>query len=132
MTDLIKKPDNELNDAPIDESDLDVDEESQIIIHCNCDLSDSPAGRIRFCPPIFLMDPITGYKSNLLFHYKIALKPDWTNIPGHSRWKFTLVFGGLPLGCQDFDLIEVEPGYGLLDIPGIPRSKEDIYYVVIE
>ena len=110
MTDLIKKSDNELNEAPIDESDLDVDEESQIIIHCNCDLSESPAGRIRFCPPIFLMDPLTENKSNLLFHHNIALKPNWTNISGHSNWKFTLVFKGLPLSCYEFDLIEVEPG----------------------
>ena len=133
MTDQTNRPDDQLNEAPIDESDLDVDEERQIIIHCTNDLRDALGSRIRFCPPIYLMDPITGYKSNLLFAYNIALKPDWTYIPpGHSSWKFTLIFGGLPQGCQEFDLIEVESGFGILDIEGITRNKEDIYHVIID
>lgn len=133
MTDQTKNPDDQLNEAPIDASDLEVDEERQIIIHITNDLRDTLAGRIRFCPPIYLIDPITGFKSNLLFAYNIALKPDWTYIPpGYSSWKFTLIFGGLPQGCQEFDLIEVESGYGILDIEGITRNKEDIYHVIID
>ena len=133
MTDETQRPDDELNEAPIEASDLEVDEERQIIIHCTTELSGSPSGGIRFCPPIYLMDPVTGYKSNLLFAYNIALKPDWTYIPpGQLYWKFTLIFGGLPQGCQEFDLVEVEPGYGILDIEGITRNKEDIYHVIID
>ena len=133
MTDQTKKPDDQLNEVPMDGSDLDVEEERQIIVHCTNDLRDAHGSRIRFCPPIYLMDPITGYKSNLLFSYNIALKPDWTYIPpGHSYWKFTLIFGGLPQGCHEFDLIEVESGYGILDIEGITRNKEDIYHLIID
>jgi hypothetical protein len=132
MDNVKDNPENTFNEAPVNETDLNVDEERQIIVHCTTDLRDSPAGKIRFCKPLFLIDPITGYKSNLLFAYNIAFKPYWTKTPGHSYYKFTLVFGELPDGCRMFDLIEVEYGFGILDIEGIPRNKEDIYNVIID
>jgi hypothetical protein len=48
---------------------------------------------------------------------------------GYKR--FTLVFGPLPKSCKKFDLIEVTDEGGAFVSYGIPRNKEDVYYLVL-
>ncbi|MCX6239553.1 MAG: hypothetical protein NTY07_18725 [Bacteroidia bacterium] len=130
MNTPVKEPEKKTNEEPVNETAFEVEEEKQIIVHCRCDSLDKYDSWIRIWKTTFLIDPVSEYKSDLLFAYNISFYPVWDLFPGNSSKKFTLVFGGLPKSCQIFDLIEVTDGTGAFESKGMIRNKEDIYNVV--
>ena len=130
MNNPIKEPQKTVNEAPVHQSEAEVDEEKQIIIHCRCDARESHDTYIRIWKTTFLIDQASDDKSDLLFAFNISFYPTWDLLPGNSTKKFTLIFGGLPRSCKIFDLIEVADGTGEFKSKGIIRNKEDVYYAV--
>jgi hypothetical protein len=131
MNRAIKEPEKIVSEEPVYETEEQVDEEKQIIIHCRCDSQGSDDSYIRIWKTTFLIDQDSAFRSDLLFAYNISFYPVWDLLPGNSSRKITLVSGGLPKSCRIFDLIEVADGTGEFVSKGIVRNKEDVYYTMI-
>lgn len=106
-----------------------IEEESQIIIHCHMDCTDF-ADAARIWPTTFIIDKQTGFESQLVHAEGITMYPNWTNIPQGSSLHFTLFFKGLPKSCKSFDLVEIIPQPGGFECRNIPRNNSDVYHVI--
>ncbi len=105
--------------------------EKQVIVHC-CFPGDYALGSlIRIWPSTFLIDQKIGHMSKLVHAENISMSPYWTEVPPFKDFWFTLIFSGLPKGCQEFDLQELIAEEGGFYVPNIKRNKTDIYRVKI-
>jgi hypothetical protein len=86
---------------------------------------------IRIWKTTFLVDELSGTRSQLLHAENISIAPAWTQIPDGLEYSFLLIFSGLPKGCKQFDLVEeiTEPG-GFL-VKNITRNDTDVYHINI-
>ena len=128
---LIAKPKEVTISEPVTETEYEFEEEKQIIVHCRCDIQGYKYDLIRIWRTTYLMDKGSESKSNLLFAFNISFYPIWDMIPPSRSKSFTLIFGPLPKSCKIFDLIEVADDNGAFVSYGIPRNKEDVYYLVL-
>ena len=81
--------------------------------------------KVRVWASTYLVCRQTGARARLLERHNLATYPNWSVLlPGIP---FSLVFEGLPGGCESFDLFEDIPESGELCIPGIARNKTDVY-----
>ena len=129
MTAPVKERKGKESEEPVNETDYQVEEEKQIIVHCRFDAPGNEDALIRIWPTTYLIDRASDYKSDLLFAYNISFYPVWDLIPVNSTKKFTLVFGGLPKSCKVFDLVEITNNWDGFTSKGIVRKKEDVYTV---
>lgn len=104
-------------------------EESQVIVHCHMDCTDF-ADAARIWPSTYLIDNKTGIQYPLVHTEGITMYPNWTHIDEGSSLDFTLIFKGLPKSCTSFDLIEIIPQPGGFECHKIPRNKSDIYHIM--
>jgi hypothetical protein len=86
---------------------------------------------IRIWKTTFLVDDLSGTRSQLLHAENISIAPMWTQIPDGLQYSFLLIFSGLPKSCKQFDLVEeiAEPG-GFL-VKNITRNETDVYHINI-
>lgn len=129
MSDVLTKPKvkiaNDLKVKAKQQEDL----EQQVIVHCNIVTpSQTPMG-IRIWPSTFLLDDKSDHKSRLLHNENIPLMPNWKMVPSGEKYKFTLIFSGLPKSCDKFHLVELIPQSGGFESLNIIRNKTDVYQV---
>lgn len=106
-----------------------VQEEGTVIVHCT--YNSIFGGSVRIWNSTFLVAKPTGERSRLLHAENITFAPMWTPTPACKRFRFTLIFSGLPKGCQYFDLMEDIPEPGGFFIQNINRNQQDVYHVNI-
>ena len=109
--------------------ETEVEEESQVIIHCNFKCSKRFDSYVRIWQSTFLFDTTSDHISRLVHVENISLMPVWTKVNAGSSHKFTLIFTGLPKSCSAFNLIEKIPQSGGFEINGIQRNRTDVYQV---
>lgn len=105
-------------------------EESHVYVHCYFN-NTSHDMLIRIWKTTFLVDQASGGKSELVHAENISYAPQWTMVPGNSRFRFLLIFTALPKTCTHFDLLEEIPQSGGFFIPNIQRNERDVYHVTL-
>lgn len=86
---------------------------------------------IRVWRSTYLIDRISGVRSELIHAENISYAPQWTVIPGKITFSFLLIFTALPKDCTVFDLLEDIPQAGGFFVSGIKRNALDVYHVDI-
>jgi hypothetical protein len=105
-------------------------EDQHVYVHCYYK-NDLPEMLIRVWRSTFLVDKVSGVKSELVHAEKISIAPQWTIIRGKVTFSFLLIFSALPKNCKVFDLVEDIPQAGGFYVPGIKRNELDVYHVDI-
>ena len=109
-----------------------VQEEKQVIIHCRYKCSNPYGMNIRIWSSTFLIAKDIAHKSELVHAESIPFAPAWMFVPPGDSNQFSLIFTGLPKGCQKFDLVEIIPQEGGFYISNIERNEMDVYEVVVD
>ena len=119
-----------INEETAVKSDVkfDVQEESQVIVHCHYQGPDELT-MIRVWKTIILAPHNSEVKCALLHSEGIVMYPGWMGVEPNQRISFSLIFSGLPRNCVTFDLLEIIPEAGGFEVRNIPRNKTDIYQV---
>jgi hypothetical protein len=104
--------------------------DSYVYVHCYFQ-NEWKDALVRIWKTTFLVDQATGLKSGLIHAENISIAPLWTIIPDKITHNFLLVFGALPKGCSQFDLIEEIPQPGGFCVKNIQRNRHDVYHVDI-
>ncbi|PDS22357.1 hypothetical protein [Flavobacterium branchiophilum] len=109
-------------------SDVQIDVEKQVIVHCHARYLPNMPWQLRVWPTIYLFPKESNHRCKLIQHFNIALYPQWLyiNMVEHN---FTLVFEGLPKGCMSFDILEIIPESGAFEAFDIQRNSTDVYHV---
>lgn len=131
MTSIITKPSVEIKKELLEELQTLVQEESQVIIHCIFDGTNTSDCLIRIWPTTFLYDTGSSHRSELVHAEHITLYPTWTLVPDGATMHFSLIFTGLPKSCSAFDFIEEIPEDGGFRAFGINRNASDVYYIKV-
>jgi hypothetical protein len=105
--------------------------DSYVYVHCCFDNSVEDA-LIRIWKTTFLIDHVSGTKSELVHAENISFAPLWTIIPDNKIHNFMLIFSSLPKGCKIFDLVEEIPQPGGFHIRNIQRNGKDVYHVTMK
>jgi hypothetical protein len=105
-------------------------EDQHVYVHCYYK-NDLPEMLIRVWRSTFLIDKVSGAKSELVHAEKISFAPQWTIIQGKITFSFLLIFSALPKDCNVFDLVEDIPQAGGFFVPNIKRNELDVYHVDI-
>jgi len=105
-------------------------EDQHVYVHCYYK-NDLPEMLIRVWRSTFLVDKVSGAKSELVHAEKISFAPQWTIISGKKTFSFLLIFSALPKECKVFDLVEDIPQAGGFFVPNIKRNELDVYHVDI-
>ena len=104
--------------------------DSYVYVHCYFQ-NEWKDALVRIWKTTFLVDHATGLKSSLIHAENISIAPLWTLIPDNITHNFLLIFGALPKGCSQFDLIEEIPQPGGFCVKNIQRNQRDVYHVDI-
>ena len=104
--------------------------DSYVYVHCYFQ-NEWKDALVRIWKTTFLVDHATGLKSGLIHAENISIAPRWTIIPDNITHNFLLVFGALPKGCNQFDLVEEIPQPGGFFVKDIQRNQRDVYHVEI-
>ena len=107
-----------------------VQEESQVIVHCTYTGSMN-SDRIRIWASTFLYAKDSSHKSELIHVENIAMYPTWMHVDLFQTVNFTLIFSGLPKHCKLFDMIENIPEPGGFVFENIVRNNSDVYLLEI-
>jgi hypothetical protein len=105
-------------------------EDSHVYVHCYFK-NDQDEMLIRVWRSTFLIDKVSGSRSELIHAENISYAPQWTIIPGKQTFSFLLIFSALPKDCKVFDMLEDIPQSGGFFVPGIKRNELDVYHVDI-
>ena len=105
-------------------------EDQHVYVHCYYK-NDLPEMLIRIWRSTFLIDKVSGARSELVHAEKISFAPQWTIIQGKITFSFLLIFSALPKDCKVFDLVEDIPQAGGFFVSGIKRNELDVYHVDI-
>ena len=123
-------PITEIDEAIKQQLQQDVENESQVIVHCKYDAS-AERDMIRIWKSTFLYARDSSHRSDLIHTQKISIYPNWTLIEAGNSLHFTLIFSGLPKSCKSFDMLENIPEPGGFFVENITRNKSDVYNVEI-
>ena len=123
-------PDTDIPKAIVAQELTQVEEEGQMLVHVTVRNSEDMA--VRIWPSTFLVDMQQGRRARLLQQFNISQAPDWSFVPGNSRYRFTLVFERLPKDCIMFDLLEIIPEPGGFAWHNILRNQQDVYWLNME
>jgi len=123
-------PDTDIQRAFVAQELTLVEEEGQVLVHITCLNNFDMYARIW--PSTFLVDQQQNIRARLLQQHNIALAPQWSFVPGNSRYRFTLVFERLPKDCIMFDLLEIIPEPGGFAWRNILRNQQDVYWLNME
>ena len=107
-----------------------VQEESQVIVHCTY-AGSMNSDRIRIWASTFLYAKDSSHKSELIHVENITLYPMWLDVANGQTINFTLIFSGLPKNCKLFDMIENIPEPGGFIFENIIRNNTDVYTLEI-
>ena len=105
-------------------------EDQHVYVHCYFK-NDLEEMLIRVWRSTFLVDKVSGLRSELVHAENISFAPQWTIIKGKRVYSFLLIFSGLPKDCKVFDLVEDIPQAGGFFVPNIKRNELDVYHVDI-
>lgn len=104
-------------------------EDSHVYVHCYYK-NNLDEMLIRVWLSTFLIDKVSGSRSELIHAENISYAPQWT-IPGKKTFSFLLIFSALPKDCKVFDMLEDIPQSGGFFVSGIKRNELDVYHVDI-
>ena len=107
-----------------------VQEESQVIVHCTYTGSMN-SDRIRIWASTFLYAKDSSHKSELIHVENITMYPMWMDVANGQTINFTLIFSGLPKHCKLFDMVENIPEPGGFVFENIVRNNSDVYTLEI-
>ena len=110
----------------IDPSTLD---DSYVYVHCYFN-NPSDDMLIRVWRSTYLIDRVSGTRSELIHAENISFAPTWTAIK-KGAFSFLLIFSSLPKDCKVFDLLEDIPQSGGFFVQSIKRNLLDVYHVDI-
>lgn len=105
-------------------------EDSHVYVHCYYK-NEMDEMLIRVWRSTYLIDRISGVRSELIHAENISYALQWTVIPGKITFSFLLIFTALPKDCTVFDLLEDIPQAGGFFVSGIKRNALDVYHVDI-
>lgn len=105
-----------------------VDEESQVVMHCSF-TGDLSGNLLRVWKTTFLHSFGSSHRSKLIHAENITFAPNWMHVYGGQKVNFTLIFSGLPKDCKYFDLIEITPTMRGFLVKNIARNNLDVYSV---
>jgi len=105
-------------------------EDSFVYVHCYF-RNDSKDALVRIWRTTYLIDAISGSRSELIHAENISFAPLWTLIPDHATFNFLLIFSALPKSCSQFDLVEQIPQPGGFFVRNIQRNKTDVYHIEV-
>jgi hypothetical protein len=108
--------------------DTDVLEDSYVYVHCYF-RNGYQDMLIRIWRTTYLIDRVSGARSNLVHAENISFAPVWTQIPDSRTYSFLLIFSALPRSCQLFDLVEDIPQSGGFFVENISRNQTDVYHI---
>lgn len=119
---------NVLNPVKTSKTELkfQLEEEKQVIIHCS--MACMPGISVRIWKTTYLITE-DGKKIPLVFWEGISLFPEWTNLYHSGIFHFTLIFSGLPTGCNVFSMLEEINEPGGFVVKNITRNKKDVYKI---
>jgi hypothetical protein len=106
-----------------------VSTEKQVIVHCHYTCTNPYGMYIRIWPTTYLIARDLQHRSELIHAENIPLAPEWMAVAPGTKSQFTLIFSGLPKGCERFDLAEIIPQEGGFFVAGIERNDMDVYEV---
>lgn len=116
-----------------------VEEESQVVLHCCFRKPLYRRTEISIWQSTFLYDLGSSHISKLIHVENISIYPNWMFLDVRETLVFTLIFTGLPKTCTLFNMIEKKPKSGGCDfiecgfyIPNIERNSTDVYFVDIQ
>lgn len=109
-----------------------IEEESQVILHCCVKSQSFFQEKIRIWSSTYLVDRTLEHVSKLIHFENITLFPEWTDIADGKEYWFTLVFSGLPKDCKVFDFLELIPQNGGFFCEGITRNSSDVYKIILD
>ncbi len=107
-----------------------VQEESQVIVHCTYTGSMN-RDRIRIWASTFLYAKNLSHRSELIHVENITMYPMWMDVANGQTINFTLIFSGLPKHCKLFDMVENIPEPGGFVFENIVRNNSDVYLLEI-
>lgn len=105
-------------------------EDQHVYVHCYYK-NEVEEMLIRVWRSTFLIDKVTGTRSELIHAENISFASQWTIIKGRRVFRFLLIFSALPKECKVFDLMEDIPQTGGFFVPAIKRNELDVYHVDI-
>lgn len=105
-------------------------EDSHVYVHCYFNNTHKDM-LIRIWKTTYLIDKVSGARSELLHVENISYAPQWTLIPDNRLFHFLLIFSALPKSCTQFDLLEEIPQEGGFSVKDIMRNEQDVYHVDI-
>ena len=108
-----------------------VQEEKQVIVHCRYTCTNLYGMCIRIWPTTYLVARDAQHTSELVHAENIPMAPEWMPVGHGETARFTLIFTGLPGACRKFDLREIVSQDGGFYVPGIPRNEMDVYNIEI-
>ncbi len=118
---------------------IEVEEESQVVLHCCFRNLLYGRVKVRIWQSTFLYDLGSSHISKLVHVENITMYPNRMFIAGKETVFFTLIFTGLPKTCTLFNMIEKIPessGANIREsgfyIPNIERNCTDVYFVDIQ
>ena len=85
MTAPVKEHRGKESEDPVYDTDYQVEEEKQIIVHCRFDAPGNEDALIRIWKTTYLIDHASDYKSDLLFAFNISFFPVWDLLPA-TKW----------------------------------------------
>ena len=109
-------------------SEVQIDVEKQVIVHCHASYLPNMPWQLRVWPTIYLFPKESNHRCKLIQHFNIALYPQWQYI-NKVEHHFTLVFEGLPKECTHFDILEIIPESGAFEAFNIQRNNSDVYHI---
>ncbi len=117
---------------------IEVEEESQVVLHCSFSNWKYGYTEIRIWQSTFLYDLGSSHISKLVHVENITVYPNWMYLAERETVVFTLIFTGLPKTCTLFKMIEKIPQSGGANITesgfytlNIERNSTDVYFVDI-
>ena len=109
-----------------------IQEEMQVVIKCSYKATEF-LDAIRINKATFLIPHGYNFSASSLQHAEnITMFPEWTFLKPGITYHFTLIFSGLPKGCNSFDLVEKINSPGAFVVRDIKRNDTDVYYLNLE
>lgn len=105
-----------------------VEESGKVIVHASVTCL-AFWEMVRVWKTTYLIDRVSGHKSQLLHANNISIAPLWTPLLQGQTLRFTLVFEALPKSCSRFDFAEIIPEPDAFLIEDIARNSSDVYRI---
>ena len=105
-------------------------QEAQVTMRCSLKVSKN-SNAIRISKETYLIPHGFNYSCPCL-KYAERITTEWTTLKAGRTYHFTLIFFGLPRGCETFDLQEMIKSPSAFVVRNIKRNKTDVYDIILD